>query len=155
MQGYLVMQDGSEHRVGEGWPEIECFRCGICCARYRPRVTSKEIDVIARKLGMSAGAFVSAYVKAVPTKDAYILQSSADTCPFLSWAGEGTEANCTIHLFRPKACRNWVASLSRTECREGLARLKANSKLLLPSDIYGSGKAIEGFSEAMRDNKDV
>lgn len=129
MQGYLLIQDGTEHKVGDSLPQIECFRCGICCVRYRPKVTPKEMERIARRLKMSIEAFMSLYVRAVPTKDAYILQSSADTCPFLRWDKRDVKASCSIHAFRPKACRNWVASLSRWECREGLSKLKlmANS----------------------------
>jgi len=154
-QGYLLMQDGTEHKVGDGLSEIECFRCGVCCARYRPKVTLKEIKRIARKLGMSTDAFSSAYVRAVPTKEAYILQNSADTCPFLRWDERGAEATCSIHAFRPAACRNWVPTLSRPECREGLAKLKAGSELLLPHDMYESGKEIERLSAVMRNSKGV
>jgi len=124
MQGYLLMQDGTEHKVGDGLSEIECFRCGVYCARYRPKVTLKEIKRIARKLGMSTDAFSSAYVRAVPTKEAYLLQNSADTCPVLRWDGKGVKAICSIHAFRLEACRNWAASLSRTECREGLGKIE-------------------------------
>jgi hypothetical protein len=85
MQAYLLMHDGTEHKVGDGSAEIERFRCGVCCVRYRPKVTLKEIERIARKLAMSIDAFSSTYVQAVLTKEAYILQNSADTCPFLRW----------------------------------------------------------------------
>jgi len=149
------MQDGTEHKVGDGLSEIECFRCGVCCVRYRPKVTLKEMGRIARKLGMSITAFSSAYVRAVPTKEAYILQSSADTCPFLRWDEDGAKATCSIHAFRPAACRNWAASLSRTECREGLAKLKAEGGFLLPHDMYESGKDIERLSASMRNNNSV
>jgi len=155
MQGYLLMQDGTEHKVGDGLSEIECFRCGICCARYRPKVTSREIKRIARKLGMSIDAFTSAYVRAVPTKEAYLLQNASDICPFLCWDEKGVKATCSIHDFRPEACRNWAASLSRTECREGLAKLKAGGEFLLPHDMYKSGKEIERLSAAMRNSKGV
>jgi Fe-S-cluster containining protein len=155
MQGYLIMQDGTEHKVGDGLSEIECFRCGVCCARYRPKVTLKEIKRIARKLGMSSDAFSSAYVRAVPTKEAHILQNSADTCPFLRWNEDGAKAACSIHAFRPEACRNWVPTLSRPECREGLAKLKSGGGLLLPHDMYKSGKDIERLSAAMRKSKRV
>jgi Fe-S-cluster containining protein len=132
MRGYLCMQDGTEHKIGDGMPQIECFRCGICCVRYRPKVTSKEIKRISHKLGMSIDRFTSTYVRAVPIKEAYILQSSADTCPFLRWEENDPKAACSIHAFRPKACRNWTPSLSRPECREGLAKLKGGGGLLLP-----------------------
>jgi Fe-S-cluster containining protein len=86
----------------------------------------------------------------VPIKEAYILQSSADTCPFLRWDDKDAKAACSIYDFRPKACRNWVPSLYRPECREGLAKLKADGELLLPDDMYKSGKDIEGFSTTLR-----
>jgi len=28
--------------VGESWAPVECFRCGVRCTRYRPRVTPEE-----------------------------------------------------------------------------------------------------------------
>jgi len=155
MQGYLLMRDGTEHRIGDSLTEIECFRCGICCIRYRPKVTLKEMKRIARKLGMSIDAFMSAYVRAVPTKEAYILQSSADTCPFLRWDEKDVKAACSIHALRPKACRNWVPSLSRPECREGLAKLKADGELLLPEDMYKSGKDIEKLSATLSDSERI
>lgn len=153
MQAYLIMQDGTEHKVSDGLSEIECFRCGICCVRYRPKVTLKEVERIARKLRMSIDAFSSTYVQAVPTKEAYILQNSAETCPFLRWDAKGAEATCSIHAFRPEACRNWAASISRPECREGLAKLKAEGEFLLPHDMYKSSKDIKRLSEAMRNSK--
>ena len=153
MQGYLQRQDGTEYKLGNGWLQIECFRCGICCARYRPKVTPMEIKRIARNLVMSTDAFSSTYVRAVPTKEAYILQSSADTCPFLHREEGATKAACSIHTIRPKACRNWTPSLSRPECREGLAKLKASGELLLPQDIYPSSKARKKLSSALLDSK--
>ena len=152
MQGHLMMQDGSEHRVGDSWTEIECFRCGVCCVRYRPKVTPGEMKRIARKLGISPDEFFSTYTRIVPTKDRYILQTSADTCPFLGWDEYGVKATCTIHSVRPKACRNWVASLSRPECQEGLAKMKAGGALLLPGDVYQSSKQIKRLSSVARDN---
>jgi Fe-S-cluster containining protein len=154
-QGYLLTQDGTEHKVGDSLSQIGCFRCGICCARYRPKVTLKEMGRIARKLGMSIEAFMSTYVRAVPTKEAYILQNSADTCPFLRWDEKGAKAACSIHALRPKACRNWVPSLSRPECREGLAKLKAGGELLLPHDMYKSGKDIERLSATLSDREGI
>jgi Fe-S-cluster containining protein len=110
------------------------------------------MELIAQKLSMSIDMFISAYVRAVPTKEAYILQSSADTCPFLRWGEGGARATCSIYLFRPEACRNWIPSLSRPECREGLTKVKAVSELLLPGDIYHSGKEIKRLSSAVKND---
>jgi uncharacterized protein len=155
VKGCLFMQDGAEHKVGDGQSEIECFRCGVCCARYRPKVTPKDMERIARKLRISKDEFMSTYVRAVPTKEAYILQNSADTCPFLHWQEEGAKAACSIHAFRPEACRKWTPSLSRPECREGLAKLKSGGGFLLPHDMYKSGKDIERLSAALKENRSL
>ncbi len=154
-QGHLCMQDGTEHKIGDSLPQIECFRCGICCVRYRPKVTSKEIKRISHKLGMSIDRFTSTYVRAVPIKEAYILQSSADTCPFLRWEEREVKAACSIHAFRPKACRNWMPSLSRPECREGLVKLKADGQLLLPEDMYKSGSDVKKLSVTLSDGEGI
>jgi len=151
-RNYLIMQGGAKYEVGGSFSEIECFRCGVCCARYRPKVTLNEIGHIAHKLHMSKEAFSATYVRAVPTKDAYILQNAADTCPFLRWGEKSAEAACSIHGFRPEACRNWAPSLSRPECREGLAKLKAGG-LLMPHDMYKSDKNIERLSAAVMKSK--
>jgi Fe-S-cluster containining protein len=110
---------------------------------------------IARKLGISPETFATTYVKVVPTKDGHILQSSADACPFLQWDEKRIKATCSIHSSRPKACRDWVPSLSRTECQEGLAKLKNGGELLLLADIYGSNREIERLTSAVRDIEDV
>jgi hypothetical protein len=46
-----------------------------------------------------------------------------------------------------------LPALSRPECREGLAKLKAEGELLLPHDMYKSSKDIERLSAAMRKSK--
>jgi Fe-S-cluster containining protein len=150
MNSYLRLQDGSEYKVGDSLVPIECFRCGTCCTRFRPEVSRREIGRIARKLGIPIEAFFSEYVRRVPIKEGYILQSSADTCPFLRRDEESTKSACTIYSFRPKACRDWVPSLSRVECREGLSRLKGDSELLLPQDIFDSVEQIKRFSFTTR-----
>jgi Fe-S-cluster containining protein len=153
MEAFFKMPDGSEYRVGKKLLPIECFRCGICCTRLRPEVSRREIEKIARKLGVSIEAFFSAYVRRVPIKEGYILQSSADTCPFLQWDERSAKSACTIYSVRPKACRDWIPSLSRSECREGLSRLKAESELLLPQDIFDSVEKINRFSLTARDDE--
>jgi len=153
VRGYLLMHDGAEHRIGKDWPEIECFRCGVCCVRYRPKVTKSEMQRIARKLGISTTEFFSKYVRVVPTKDGYILQGSTEGCPFLRWEEKGVRAACSIHSVRPKACRDWVPSLSRPECREGLGSLKDGGKLLLPEEVYHSKKAIKRLYSVLQDSR--
>lgn len=113
----------SDLLLGESWPRTECFRCGICCTRYRPKVTSEEIEYIAQQLGIPTQAFISKYVRAIPEKGARILYNGDSKCPFLSLDKESNRATCTIYSFRPQACRNWLPSLSRPECRQGATKL--------------------------------
>jgi Fe-S-cluster containining protein len=155
MNSYLRLKDGSERKVGDSLVPIECFHCGTCCTCFRPEVSRKEIEKIARKLGIPIEAFFSEYVRRVPIKEGYILQSSADACPFLRWDGGNAKSTCTIYSFRPKACRDWVPSLSRVECREGLSRLKADGELLLPQDIYDSGEQIKRLSLTTRADEEL
>lgn len=150
VNSYLRLQDGSEYKVGDSLVPIECFRCGTCCTRFRPEVSRREIGRIARKLGIPIEAVFSEYVRRVPIKEGYILQSSADTCPFLRRDEGSAKSACTIYFFRPKACRDWIPSLSRVECREGLSRLKADGALLLPQDIYDSGEQTKRLSLTTR-----
>lgn len=149
MQGYLYMGDGNSHVLGETWTPVECLRCGICCTLYRPRVAMEEIEHIARELGIRKKAFISRYVRAVSEKGTYILQNDEDKCPFFCWDTETSQGTCNIYSFRPQACRNWVASLSRPECREGLQRLRTAGKLLLPDEIYSSDSEVEKLYSAI------
>lgn len=149
MQSHLIMADGVSHDVGQQWIPIECFRCGICCIRYRPRVTAREVERIARASGMSVQSFTSKFVRATGTKRGQILQGDEDRCPFLSQDEVTGRATCSIYAVRPRACRRWIASLSRPECREGLSRLKASSAIMLPDELYASPDRVEKLCSAL------
>lgn len=140
MSVYLRMQDGQQHSVGEAFTPIECFRCGICCTRYQPPLPPEEVEAIARELGLSSSDFLSEYVQI--TVVGYLLRHTETGCIFLKWEDNNT-AGCSIHPFRPEACRNWIASLSQCECQEGLRKLKTQGKILLAPDIYTSLQATE------------
>ena len=132
MSGYPKMQDGQEHSVGEALTPIECFRCGICCTRHQPPLSPEEVEAIARELGLSSSDFLSEYVQI--TVVGYLLRHTETGCIFLKWEDNNT-AGCSIHPFRPEACRNWIASLSQRECQEGLKKLKTQGKILKAPDI--------------------
>ena len=146
-------------KVSKGHPadavlsSIDCFRCGICCERYQPKVSGREIRAIAEHLGIAQGDFVSRFVQRVPLKDGFLLRRSEKGCVFLSPGGRSKRTRCTIHNVKPKACRDWVASLSRPECREGLKRLKPSERLLALNEIYSSPKAIGKMDSAVSADK--
>ena len=126
-----MMQDGKEYSVGEVLTPIECFRCGICCTRYQPPLTQEEVETIARELGLSPRDFLSEYVQI--TLVGYLLRRTETGCIFLKREDDNT-ANCSIHPFRPEACRNWVPSLSQRECQDGLKKLKTQVNTVITED---------------------
>jgi Fe-S-cluster containining protein len=128
--------EGKEITVTEQIP-IPCFRCGICCTCYQPPLTVKEIDSIASALGISRSKCISRYAVKVPIKEGYLLKNTRKGCVFLAWDADG-KARCTIHPSRPKACREWTPSLSRPECREGLAKLKSEGQIMLLEELFPS-----------------
>jgi len=97
--------------------EIECFRCGICCRRYQPKVSPEEIEAMAFYLSLPPDRFRERYI--MVTRIGYLLSRVRDGCIFLD-KDENQPAACRIYPARPASCRDWTASLEKKECREGL-----------------------------------
>ena len=77
---------------------------------------------------MANDEFFSRCVEQVPVKEGFLLRRSEKGCIFLHLDEHDERATCSVYNVRPKACRDWTASLSRRECREGLVRLKSRGK---------------------------
>jgi len=75
----------------------------------------------------------------VPTKEGHLLKTTKKGCMFLARDADG-KACCTIYASRPKACREWTPSLSKPECREGLARLKSEGQIMLLKELFLSSE---------------
>lgn len=97
MSSFLVMEEGTSRAVSTGETEIECFRCGVCCRRYRPRVSSEEIARISKELGLSVADFRARYVRSMAGSGDQVLDGEEDNCPFLSWDPMAGRAECRIH----------------------------------------------------------
>lgn len=149
MSSCLIMEDGFQHTVGNEDMPIECFRCGICCVRYRPKVTQAEIERIAHELSLSKEEFILKFVRSIPEKAISIIQNDDDCCPFLRIEKKTNKATCIIHHCRPHACIYWQAGLSRTECREGLNILNPEKPILLTGDMYSTVQEVENFYSAI------
>ena len=132
----IKTSEGKEITITEQTP-IPCFRCGICCTCYRAPLTPEDIDNIASALGISRSKCISRYAVKVPIKEGYLLKHTKKGCIFLAWDADG-KARCTIHPSRPKACREWTPSLSKPECREGLAKFKSQGQIMLLEEIFPS-----------------
>ena len=128
--------EGKELTVAEQVP-IPCFRCGICCTCYQPPLTAEDIDRIASALGISRSKCVSKYAHKAPIKEGYLLKHTKRGCVFLAWDADG-KARCAIYSSRPKACREWVPSLSKPECLQGLAKLKSEGQIMLLEELFPS-----------------
>ena len=130
--------EGQEITVTEHTP-IPCFRCGVCCKCYQPPLTSEDIGNIASALGTSRSKCISKYAIKVPTKEGYLLKRTEKGCIFLAWDEDG-KSRCTIYASRPEACREWAPSFAKPECREGLARLKSQARIILLEELFPSSE---------------
>jgi Fe-S-cluster containining protein len=128
--------EGKEITVTEQTP-IPCFRCGICCTCYQPPLTAKDIENIASALGISRSKCISKYAVKVPIKEGYLLKHTKNGCIFLAWDAD-EKARCAIYSSRPKACREWIPSLVKPECLEGLAKLKSEEQIMLLEELFPS-----------------
>jgi Fe-S-cluster containining protein len=147
MQFHFILRDGSKHTIGDSVIPIECFRCGLCCRRYQPQLTREEIQNMAERLEVPTEDFISRYIQI--TIVGYLLRQTKNGCVFLAWNTHRTRTGCRIHSFRPEACRNWTASFSRPECREGLLKLRTADKILLPNELYSSSKKMKKLYSAL------
>ncbi len=79
---------------------IDCTRCANCCKTMQPELTGEDIERIAKHLGQSAEAFITAYLEPDPEEGG--LRINAAPCPFL-----GTDNRCTVYEVRPQACQEF------------------------------------------------
>jgi Fe-S-cluster containining protein len=128
--------EGREITLIEQTP-IPCFRCGVCCTCYQAPLTTEDINSIASALEISRAKFLSRYAAKVAIKEGHVLRTTKKGCVFLAWDEKG-KARCTIYDWRPRACRGWIPSLSRPECREGLAKLKSDGQIMLLKELFPS-----------------
>ena len=98
-----------------------CFRCGECCTRYQVLLDDAEMEQVATYLGISMEKLRDDYTDPRwPVPGKFLLRHRDNGgCIFL--VHHGREALCSIHIAKPRACRDWTPGLSRTECSHGLA----------------------------------
>jgi Fe-S-cluster containining protein len=126
MVGGERLFDGEVGRFVEA-TAIPCHRCGVCCERWQPLVSSEEAGRLAAFLGISLEDFLTAYTAPYPfDDDLRLLRREQAGCVFLG-RDETGRARCTVHPARPDTCRQWTASLDRRECLDGLDRFGAGA----------------------------
>jgi uncharacterized protein len=92
--------DDTVHQMHrEAFSTFNCLDCTNCCKTIGPRLTEKDIDLMARGLKMKPSAFLVKFVKKDEDND-YVFNSQP--CPFLL-----PDNYCMIYENRPKACREY------------------------------------------------
>ena len=148
---------GEEYSFGDERQPIECFRCGICCMGYHPQLSEAEVERMAGHLAISAHDFISQYVQI--TQIGYLLRQTKTGCVFLTWEKACPErsrrdtpkALCSVHPFRPDACRNWEPTLFRRECKAGLTKIQKDNGIMLVSEIYDTQEQLERFCASIKE----
>lgn len=134
-----------KHLVEQAEPRIPCFCCGICCRRYRVRLSLIEGRCIADGLGLTWNEFQGKYIEEHwPSDDTFFLRQNRGVCCFLENATGGNQTSCSVHPFKPCACRDWTPSLYRRDCQEGLAKYWGLT-VGCSSELKGPEERIERF----------
>jgi Fe-S-cluster containining protein len=114
---------GSEYGREQADPLILCFRCGICCAGYQVNLSLAEGRRIAGGLGLTWGKFLERYLdNRWPGVKNFLLHQRNGMCVFLEQIERSKVTRCMIHDIRPSACAEWMPSLYRKECQQGLTK---------------------------------
>lgn len=83
----------------EAFEHIDCLECANCCKTTSPIFRDKDIERIAKHLGMRPAQFVAANLYLDDDQD-YVLNEAP--CLFLN-----SDNYCSIYEVRPKACREY------------------------------------------------
>jgi Fe-S-cluster containining protein len=102
---HLKTHDHNERRFRRIGQEIEaqidCTVCANCCRVASVEVSQRDIDRLAKALGIKPQQFVEKYTIKNEKEGTTDLRRTADGCVFLS----GND--CTIYEDRPDICRNF------------------------------------------------
>lgn len=79
--------------------EMDCLSCGNCCRTLGPRILSKDVERLAKNLGVKEPVFIEKYLRVDEDGD-WVFHSMP--CPFL-----GADNYCAVYDARPKACREY------------------------------------------------
>ncbi|MDD5093150.1 MAG: YkgJ family cysteine cluster protein [Dehalococcoidia bacterium] len=147
-EGTLPYRDNCSYKPAD--PHIPCFQCGTCCSLYRVKLSLEEAMHIAEELGISSDEFLEQYVEAFPyVIDSFCLRQSDGACVFLKPV-EGTRLKaCSIHPFKPAACREWTSGLHRRGCRDGLIKFWG-LRVTASGEIQGPPEKLRDFQSFLQ-----
>lgn len=84
--------------VARVWSEIDCTKCGNCCAEMQLQVTDRDISGLARALQIKPQQFREKYTEKQRDGSRYLREVP---CPFLK------RRKCSIYESRPSRCRGF------------------------------------------------
>jgi Fe-S-cluster containining protein len=126
---------------------IVCFRCGICCTDFQPRLTLPEAHGIADRLGENWHGFMRKYIDGRwPFAESLLLRHATGACVFLSRSEGNAVGLCRIEEFKPECCRQWQAGLDRKECQRGLSKFW-NLTVNEVGELVGLPESIQRFKK--------
>ena len=79
--------------------QVDCLECANCCKNLSPAIKDRDVDRIAKHLGLRPSIVVERYLEMDEEGD-YVFRTSP--CPFLD-----SDNYCSIYDARPKACREY------------------------------------------------
>ncbi len=83
----------------EVFAQTNCLNCANCCKTTGPLFTQRDMDRIAKHLGIKTGEFIQRYLYMDEDGDFVLKQVP---CEFL-----GADNMCSIYEVRPQACRQY------------------------------------------------
>lgn len=81
------------------WAKLDCLDCGNCCKQLQIVVDERDLQRLAKRLGVSAGDVRTKYVARAEDGTLHFRSSP---CPFL-----GEDNACGVYEDRPQACRDF------------------------------------------------
>lgn len=116
-------------------------------------MNAHEIKSIATRLGIPLKQFHADYLREYPLRpDSYLINRRDGVCVFLM--RRGTHALCSVHDVKPEACKAWIPSLSRKECRDGLRKLGAAHWLSALDDLDMPEGQLDESCRSLQDTSD-
>ena len=83
----------------EAFDQFDCLTCANCCSTISPAITEKDLERLAKRVGMKAVDFIRQYLFKDEDND-YVFKLTP--CPFLM-----PDNYCMVYEDRPKACRDY------------------------------------------------
>ena len=115
-----------------------CNRCSLCCRHKVIQVNPYEIARLARRVGLTTGAFVARYTE--EGAGARLTRREDGTCSFLGPEG------CGVHQDRPLVCR--IYPLGRHVSADGTERWSHVPPHPETRGVYGEDGTIGGYVSA-------